>query len=463
MTIEDVANRWRTDAKNGDWKPAAGDSLDQCEFLRAGFRSWSLEAAPADTNRWKLTLSRLDFGARDPSALLEVHAEGHEMAFGDLGWFVFGHSIGTNGGTNFNQAVKRLHATLGGSEEDWARRLTYLIRRAKEANVSGGNGTYRSAGVPELSTLAEWAFDRRIRMGRTMSLFGPGSAGKTTLLDGLIVSACSGIEVLPGWKPTRQFSFLVLDWDEGYEEEVVRLSAICRAYDVALAGGYHYKRMTRPLHDVADEIGSYISAEGIDIVAVSPMGRAQRNMGENLTAPVDEVYEVLRTFGTTNVLVDHVTGEKMQGGAEREFGSVRKRDNARGSYSVYAQSEEIGRRVLVMRNTKPDALAPRQPDQAIRVEYRPEWPNDDGSYDEIDFNEDQIKVIGYAKPGDPMGGIPTMRVTIHDALLDDDLTVEELGFLTMFNLPSIRTVLNRNKDWFEQRAGGKWHAKPIGT
>jgi hypothetical protein len=288
-----------------------------------------------------------------------------------------------------------------------------------------------------------------------VSLFGPGSAGKTTIADGLIVSACANIEVIPGWVPTRQFSALLCDWDEGEEEEQVRLGAICNAYDVELPGGYHYKRMTRPLHDVADEVGAYIAKNEIELLVISPMGRAARNFGENITGPVDEMYEILRTFGTTNILIDHVTGDNMKGGATREFGSVRKRDNARGSYAVDVQSEEPGSRVLVVRNTKADALAPRQPDQAIRIDYEPTWAKDDGSYDNISFSVAEIAKAGYATPEKPQGD--TIRALLREALEDGPLTVDQLVSITGRNAPSIRTILNRYRNvWFSQTSDGRW-------
>jgi hypothetical protein len=460
LELPEVVEGWRDDAKAGKWKPAPGDALHECEFIKAGFRSWGLAAATKTADgkpEWRLTLSRLDFGDSNPSALLEVHAPGHDAAFGNLDWFVFSHTIGTNGGTNFNQAVKRLEETLGGAKADWERRVTYLIKMAKEANVGGGNGTYASVFRPVLRATPDYVFEGRVRGGRTMSLFGPGSAGKTTIADGLIVSACAGIEVIPGWRPTRRFAVLICDWDEGEDEEIVRLGAICNAYGVDLPGGYHYKRMTRPLHDVADEIGSYIAKNEIDLLIISPMGRAARSFGDNITGPVDEVYEILRTFGTTNILIDHVTGDNMKGGAQREFGSVRKRDNARGSYAVDVQSEEPGTRVLVIRNTKADALAPRQVDQAIRVEYDPPWPNEDGSYDRITFHPDMIQGAGYATPMQPLR--PTIRATLQEVLEDGPLTVEQIASQTGFNAPSIKTKLNAYKEDFVHREDGRWQLR----
>ena len=443
--------------KAGTWVPKAGDALHECEFIKAGFRSWGLEAPDKS---WRLVLSRLDFGDSNPSALLTVYAPNHANAFGDLNWFVFSHSVGVNGGTNYNQCVARLNETLGGSKIDWGRRIVYLVERARHVNAGNSNGTFSTSTRPVLTAPPPFIFEGRMRQGRTMSIFGAGSAGKTTLVDGLIVAACSGHEVIPGWRPTRQFRALVLDWDEGYEEESIRIDAICAAYGIEMTGEYHYKRQTRPLHDVADEIGAYIVDNAIEIVVISPMGRATRNFGENITAPVDELYEIIRSFGTTNIIIDHVTGDNIKGGAMREFGSVRKRDNVRGSYGIDVQNEEPGIRVLVMRNTKADALSPRQADQAVRIEYQPPWPHEDGTYDTISFHPDDISAPAFGQDG----GRP-MKDVLREMLAFEHLTIEELADRSGMRPASIKTTLYQaqiaGKRLFSRLPSGKWEALPI--
>lgn len=462
-TLEQVRSELTEDWAAGKWVPPAGDPLSDCEFLQAGFRAWSLEA-PDHT--WRLTVSKLDFGSKEPTALLTVHAPNHAAAFGDLGWLVFSHSIGTNGGTNFNQCANRLAEVLSGAGPkdvgprlEWGRRLVYLIAKARQANAGSNNGTFATAQRPMFDRPAPYLFESRLREGRTISIFGAGAAGKTTIVDGLIASACSGVQIVPGWEPTKAVPTLILDWDEGIEEEQVRLGAICRAYDIELVAGYHYKRMTRPLYDVADEVGAYIVANKIGFLVVSPMGRAQRDHGDNLTASVDEVHEILRSFGTTNVLIDHVTGDNVKGGATREFGSVRKRDNVRGSYAVDVQSEEPGQRVLVIRNTKGEALAPPRPDQAVRVEYSPPWPKDDYTYDTIRFVADEVDLRALSERQGPLA--EPMRVVLRRLLRAERLTVEEIGEQTGFNLPSIRACLHRYRGrWFGQVNSGRWELLP---
>lgn len=456
-SLEQVRLDLTRELADGTWEPQPGDALSNSEFVRVGFRAWGLEAPDRS---WRLHLSRLDFADSNPSALLTVYAPDHAEAFGDLGWLAFSHSVGTNGGTNFNQCVKRCTATLGASDKDWARRITYLIARAREANAGSNNGTFMTAGIPNLNAPAAFVFEGRLRLGRTISIFGAGSAGKTTIVDGLIASACSGTEIVPGWLPTRKFSTLILDWDEGADEETIRLNAICNAYDVQLEAGYHYKRQARPLYDVADEIGAYIVNHGIDLVIVSPMGKAQRNMGDRLEAAVDEVHEILRSFGATSILIDHVTGENIKGGAKREFGSIRKRDNVRGSWGIDVQSEEPGVRVLVLRNTKHEALAPGAPDQAIRIEYEPPWPKPDYTYDRISFHRDAITEQGGV--AQPASG-EAMRTALHALLLTGHRSVGQLAEATGYHAPSIKACLYRYRDsWFGRLpSSDRWEALPI--
>jgi hypothetical protein len=371
-----------------EWQPEAGDPLYACTFGRAGFRSFALRAPDG---AWRLVLSRVDVGEREPRAILTAEAPGHPGAFGDLDGHVLARSVGLFGGANLAAVTKALEARIGTRAEDWARRLDYLVARTLREVQGSGAETMAIDGEVSRPAGGAYVFEGRLRAGRTASLYGPGSAGKTTIADGLVVSAISGVTIIPGWLPTRRFRVGVLDWDEGREEELVRLYAITAGHGVPELTGYRYRRMGRPLPEAADDVGRWVTGEGIELLIVTPVNRAIRQTDRDPSGPVHELYEVLREFGTSNLLIDHVTGANIdKPDATREYGSVAKRDNARGSFSLFEQSQEPGSRVVVIRNAKPDALTPRQSAQAVRITFDPPWPNADGSYDRIRFDAAEV-------------------------------------------------------------------------
>ena len=65
-----------SDAMDGAWAPGPGDALHACTFARAGFRSFALRAPDG---AWRLVLSRVDVGEREPRAILTVEAPGFEF------------------------------------------------------------------------------------------------------------------------------------------------------------------------------------------------------------------------------------------------------------------------------------------------------------------------------------------------------------------------------------------------
>jgi hypothetical protein len=384
---DDEFDEWQEAQQTGRWQPPPGDALHACAFEKAGFRTYRLTAPDGS---WQLVLSRVDIAEREPRGIVTVNALGHAAAFGDLDGYVMSRSVGVFGGRNLVELTKGLAVRLGASEDDWARRLDYLNTRALRELQANAGDRLTVDGSPPRPAGVRFVFAGRVRLGRTISLFGPGSSGKTTIAAGLVVSLTAGVEIIPGWLPTGRFRVGVLDWDEGQDEELVRLYAICRAHAVEIEG-YEYSAQSRPLVESADEVGRWIAERGIEVLFVSPVNRALRAAFGDPGVPVFELYEILREFRTTNILIDHVTGAQVENReAVREYGSVAKRDAARGSYSIYEQSSEPGTRIVVLRNTKPDALAPRRAPEAVRITFEPAYPPDNGVYERIGFSEDVV-------------------------------------------------------------------------
>lgn len=360
--------------------------VDPPDFRHAGFRAYSLTAPDGS---WQIVLSRVDINATEPKGIVTVYAHKAPTAFRDLGGYLLARNVWLYG-RNLEALAMAIAGRTSETKQDWLTRLDYLVARAIR-EVQGSTSSEMSISGPiQRPSASPYVFAGRVRAGRTCSLFGPGSAGKTTIVAGMVVSLDTGVEIIPGWVPIRPYVVGVLDWDEGREEEEVRLYAITRAYGLELQR-YHYRRMSRPLAESADEVGRWVAEKGVEVLFATPVNRAARAASGDPSAPIHELYEVLREFGTTNFLVDHVTGSNIDNkDAAREYGSVAKRDNVRGSYSFFAQSEVPGSRVVVMKNTKPDALTPRRAPEAVRIEFDPAWPDENGGYESITFHPDVV-------------------------------------------------------------------------
>jgi RecA-family ATPase len=232
-------------------------------------------------------------------------------------------------------------------------------------------------------------FRGRVLRGRTVSFFGAGGAGKSTLADGLALSLASGVGVVPMWVPVAPMTVALLDWDEGEHEWLARTAAICRGHGVSPAGQYVYIPLAAPLVASVDYVAREISKRHISVLIVSPVSRAIRQISEDRdpAGAVHELYELLRELGTTNILIDHVAAASMrEESLSKEYGSVAKRDNARGSFAIKALSQIPGRRVIQITNTKPPPLTPKIPDQEVAIHYDP--PNSlDGQYNSIRFTD----------------------------------------------------------------------------
>jgi hypothetical protein len=410
---------------------------DLGEFGKAGFRAYSL-SGPG----WTIVLSRVNVADLDPRGLFTVFAPGQPGAFEDLGGRVLSRQTGLFGGTNLAGLSKDLAARLHGDPSVWARRLDYLASRVVQDGTPPDSEDF--VDVPTKPDVPAFVFDRRVRKGRTISLFGPGSAGKTTIADALLVSLATGREIIPGWMPVRAFEVVTLDWDEGSEETRVRLHAICNAYDLRLRG-YHYQHLTRPLADCADAAGRWVLDKGVEVLCISPVNRALRPTSGDPGGPVHEMYEVLAEFGTTNLLIDHVIGDAIgtQRIARRAYGSVAKVDDSRGSYSIYEQSSEPGRRVVVIRNPKAPSLSPARAPQAVRIEFIPPWPDEAEAYDEIRFGEDVI--VDLAPEAKPKRETQTAKLV---RILSEQgpMSATDLAAIGGFDAKRIRKIAYNSKE-----------------
>lgn len=380
-----VAAIEKIDALTPDvWKPLPDDSADKYTFRKTGFRSYELAAKDGT---WRLVLSNVDVGKNEPRGVLSVYAPHQDAAFTDLGGIVLKRSVSLLGDRSASSVATLLNKVIGNAGEDWRRRFDHLVLLTLAMAEKGNAQRFTIDGRPELPKRGAFIFKGLMRAGRTLSVFGAGSSGKTTIVDGLIVSLASGKTVIPGWTPIRPYRVAVLDYDEGEDEERVRLYAMSNFYDVDI-NGFSYSQMGRPLVECADETGAWLIENRAEIVVVSNVNKALRSDRGDPGGPVHDLYEVLREFGTTNILIDHVAAADLDGGAKKEYGSIAKRDNNRGSFLIEQLKGGVaGHQTVLIKNMKPDALAFKRGDQFVGISFEPAMAKPDGTYEHISFAE----------------------------------------------------------------------------
>lgn len=350
-------------------------AFPEAAFERVGYRSFRLAG-----EGWEVRISSILAKRNHGTARVGIYCA-DERGYADLGGLIVDRTISLWSSVSITNLAKEVSSLTKEPLETWRRRIDYALSRAIRHDV--GHGLVASAAdAPSIS----WLFMGRCIRGRTISLYGPGGTGKSTLADGLALSLANGVSIVPLWVPSERERVLLLDWDEGHEEWSVRVRAICRGHGCS-ADGYRYLAVSDPLWKLVDRIGELVVAEGITVIIISPVSRALRDASDqgDAAGPVHELYDILRQLGTTNILIDHVAGTDLRSGeAPKEYGSVAKRDHARGSYSVFTAGEHVGAKIIKISNTKPVPLAPRIPEQFVKIIYDPPNPLN-GIYRSIRF------------------------------------------------------------------------------
>ena len=186
----------------------------------------------------------------------------------------------------------------------------------------------------------EWSIWPFLPKGRTVALYGPAKAGKSTALLSAIVDACLGRQPY-GNNEVKQESVkvLYLDWemsDDDLQERLETLGCSIEECDT-LSENLHYVQFPGlPPLDTASgglELLTYCLAHNINAVVVDVIARAVQG-DENDAATIGNFYKHtaarLKANGISVLRVDHA-GKKLGNGAR---GSSSKNDDVDIVYSI---------------------------------------------------------------------------------------------------------------------------------
>lgn len=248
-------------------------------------------------------------------------------------------------GVTLNVASWQAHGTMAkrlteraatGSQIDWLAFLDELCIKTSAAEERG-EADHEVGDDPPTSVHSRWAIEPlAIRQGVSV-IYGAGGGGKSYLAYALALSVELGREIVPGCPPAMKGRAVYLDWETNRATANDRVRAIAAGAGVT-GGTLNYRRMRRPLTDVADEVAEHVASKEATFVVIDSVERAMGAKSEysDMTDAVMRLYEAIDLMGPVSVLlIDHIPkseiGSKFANGP---IGAVAKENAARLTHSL---------------------------------------------------------------------------------------------------------------------------------
>jgi len=260
------------------------------------------------------------------------------------------------------------------------------------------------------------------------------------------------------WVP-KPGPVLFCDWESTHDDHRRRVWAIKRGLGIDNSDTFLYLPCTQPLSVVGPSIRDIIRQNGV-VLTINDSQMAGSDYGPDMAQNATRYYNMLREYGTANLVIDHVPKSAMGLSADSNstgpHGSVVKSNRARQSYELTKHQEPgAGQSDLVLWHRKSNE-GPLAAPFGIRITW--EMSETTGHLDRVLFTTFEVgdhPVHSAAQP---------LWKRIWDCLEEGLLTVKELAEL----LPDksedvIRSTLNRYKDKFVnvKLDGDRWARRAI--
>lgn len=273
-------------------------------------------------------------------------------------------------------------------------------------------------------------------------LYGDGGVGKSYFAIATGVSVRSGIEIIPGFRPTRRGGVLYLDYEADDEDLDWRIQQVCSGADIEPVE-FHYRFCTLPIPLNIESVAKVVVQEGIELVIVDSVGAAMGS-GHEGGDPADatnRMFDALRMLKTTILLIDHVPKVQLLAGPMKPYGSTFKVNRARCTWEM-RQATSIGDgaiHVALFHRKSNDGPLTRA--RGLAVKFEPGgvyWQDEDIKDEELASSlslADRIEIV--------------LRETA-------PASAKDVASAVGSSEATVRTILNRNPSRFESVARGAW-------
>lgn len=245
----------------------------------------------------------------------------------------------------FNLSSTTSRKTLVGALETQTRgleiRWTEIVERFCVGVLEASRAGEQTRYTTQLSDRRriQYLVDRLIIKGKSNMLFAPGGAGKGYLCVGICcaLGAHQGIGEL-SVMPARPFYF---DWEDDFDTYEDRLNAVARGFGVDVPS-LPYRRMRGLLADRINEMARALSDAGSDFAVIDSFSAAGGTTSERTSwdTVAHRLFDALDMVpNMTWLLVDHVTGDKLNDPSGKAFGSIQKMNRVRNAWEMRSEQE----------------------------------------------------------------------------------------------------------------------------
>lgn len=213
-----------------------------------------------------------------------------------------------------------------------------------EARESAGPKLVWIGNLPEPID-GGWLIEGLVERNQTTSIHADGGVGKSWLALAAAVSVTTGLEVLPGYAPTRTCKAIYCDYETDDDTMNKRVQQIARGLGIEHPD-IGYVRMEMPFSDSIEFLLQMVQEAGAGLVIVDSVEAAMAgstSAGAGLNEGPAKMNRALRRLGISALLIDHISAEQsgQKEVVKKAYGSVFKRNWVRLAYHL-KQSRDTG-------------------------------------------------------------------------------------------------------------------------
>lgn len=260
-------------------------------------------------------------------------------------------------------AGKRLNFHADRTVSSFAKSLSYRCKQSGAPDVTQAtwetrleNVAYQSwgqyqEGSSKLVRLSDVTIDRSkpsyllhplITDRGVVILYGDSSAGKSMLVEAIVLSIATGVPIL-GLTPTLVGPVGYFDWEDSEETARERVEAMCAAFDMPVPDNFLYRAMDRSVIAGETRIRREVEEQGMVAAVFDSMGVMLNGDPSDPTLVIPAV-NVMRRIGVPAIGLHHLSGQQAASTSladkQKPYGSVYARSGARSQWLIERFQEE---------------------------------------------------------------------------------------------------------------------------